>query len=339
MAERTGPGAVSPARGNSARYILPALALIGFFLAPVFIRDEYFLHVLIMILFFAYMATAWNVLCGYVGQLSLGHSALSGIGGYISVLLFINLGLTPWVGMFIGALCTLVVAIIIGFPCFRLRGPYFALTTIAFAEILRIWVENTETFLGIELKGAMGLLVPLKGNAPALFQFTHKQPYYYIILVMLLAAMGITFWMERSRLGFYLKAIRGDQDAAEALGIHSTRYMLTAMAISAFLTALGGAFYAQFFRYINPERNMGIDLSIEMALMGIVGGQGTVLGPVLGAFLLTPAGEISRAYLGGKLMGLHLIIYGSVLVLSMLFLPKGLIQPIRHCYDRIIGRS
>ncbi|MBW2148761.1 MAG: branched-chain amino acid ABC transporter permease [Deltaproteobacteria bacterium] len=323
--------------GNT-RFIIPALVILFFIGAPLIIRDEYFLHVLIMILYFAYMATAWNILCGYVGQLSLGHSALSGIGGYVSVLLFINLGLTPWVGMFIGALFTVVVAVIIGFPCFRLRGPYFALTTIAFAEILRIWVENNEEFLGVKLKGAMGLLVPLKGNAPALFQFTHKQPYYYIILAMLLAAMAITFWMERSRLGFYIKAIRGDQDAAEALGIYSTRYMLTAMGISAFLTALGGSFYAQFFRYINPERNMGIDLSIEIALMGIVGGQGTVLGPVLGAFLLTPAGEISRAYLGGKLMGLHLILYGVVLVLSMLFLPKGLIQPVRYLYNKALSR-
>jgi branched-chain amino acid transport system permease protein len=146
--------------------------------------------------------------------------------------------------------------------------------------------------------------------------------------------LAITYWMERSRVGFYLKAIRGDQDAAEALGINSTRHLLTAMALSSFLTALGGSFYAQYFRYINPERNMGLDLSIEFALMGIVGGQGTVLGPVLGAFLLSPAGEISRATLGGKFPGLHLMIYGLVLVVAVLFLPKGLIHPIRQFLGR-----
>jgi branched-chain amino acid transport system permease protein len=146
--------------------------------------------------------------------------------------------------------------------------------------------------------------------------------------------MAITWWVERSRMGFYLKAIRADQDAAEALGVNSIRYLLSAMAASSFLTALGGSFYAQYFRYINPERNMGLDFSIELALMGIVGGQGTVLGPVLGAFLLTPAGEITRATLGGKLPGLHLVIYGLVLILSMLFLPKGLIQPIRRLLRR-----
>lgn len=319
---------------NLAPYAASAAALLLLLLAPLFIRDEYYLHVLVGILFFAYMASAWNIVCGYTGQLSLGHSALCGIGGYISTLFFINAGLTPWIGMLIGGLGATLVGVAVGWPCFRLRGPYFALTTIAFAEILRIWTENTEEIFGLELRGAQGLMVPLKGNAPALFQFNGKEPYYYVILIMLVAVITAAWWMERSRMGFYLKAIRADQDAAEALGINSTRYLLSAMAVSSFLTAMGGSFYAQYFRYINPERNMGLDLSIEMALMGIVGGQGTVLGPVLGAFLLTPAGEISRGALGGKFPGLHLVIYGLVLVLAMLFLPKGLIHPLRQLLGR-----
>jgi branched-chain amino acid transport system permease protein len=315
-------------------YAAPAVALLLLLVLPGFVRDEYYLHVLVGFLFFAYMASAWNIVCGYTGQLSLGHSALCGIGGYVSTLLFINLGLTPWVGMLVGGVCATVVGVLIGYPCFRLRGPYFALTTIAFAEILRIWTENTEEILGVEIRGAQGISVPLKGHHPWLFQFGDKVHYYYIIIGMLLLVLAITYWMERSRVGFYLKAIRGDQDAAEALGINSTRHLLTAMALSSFLTALGGSFYAQYFRYINPERNMGLDLSIEFALMGIVGGQGTVLGPVLGAFLLTPAGEISRATLGGRFPGLHLMIYGLVLVVAVLFLPKGLIHPIRQLLGR-----
>lgn len=320
------------------KVLLPGVVLLLFLLAPYLIRDDYFLHVLIMILYFAYMASAWNIICGYVGQLSLGHAALSGIGGYVSVLLFMNLGLTPWIGMFVGGLCAAAVALVIGVPTFRLRGPYFALTTIAFAEILRIWLENTEDFLGIQVMGASGLNVPLRGNSPAYFQFISKEPYYYIMLVMLLAVILITFWMDRSRLGYYLKAIKGDQDAAEAIGIQSTKYMLIALAISGFLTALGGSFIAQFLLFINPERNFGIDLSIEIALMAIVGGQGTVLGPVLGAFLLTPAGEITRAYLGGSLVGLHLIIYGAVLVVAMIFLPSGIIEPVRNYYRKLVSR-
>jgi len=323
-----------PALRNQTPVVAAAAALGILLLLPLAVKDEYYLHVLIGIMFFAYMASAWNIVCGYTGQLSLGHSALCGIGGYISTLLFINAGITPWIGMLVGGVCATGVGVLVGWPCFRLRGPYFALTTIAFAEILRIWTENTEEFLGIQLRGAQGISVPLRGERPWLFQFDGKVPYYYIILCMLLGVMAVTWWMERSRMGFYLKAIRGDQDAAEALGIHSTRYLLSAMALSSFLTALGGSFYAQFFRYINPERNMGLDLSIELALMGIVGGQGTVLGPVLGAFLLTPAGEITRATLGGKFPGLHLVIYGLVLILAMLFLPKGLILPMR----RLLGR-
>ena len=315
--------------------VATSVAAVLFLALPLAVTDEYYLHVFVGILYFAYMASAWNIVCGYTGQLSLGHSALSGIGGYISTLLLINAGLTPWIGMFIGAVCATGVGVLVGWPCFRLRGPYFALTTIAFAEILRIWTENTEEIFGVELRGAQGLSVPLKGHAPALFQFDGKVPYYYIIIAMLVGVMAITWWMERSRMGFYLTAIRADQDGAEALGVNSTRYLLSAMAVSSFLTALGGSYYAQYFRYINPERNMGLDLSIELALMGIVGGQGTVLGPVLGAFLLTPAGEITRATLGGKFPGLHLVIYGLVLILAMLFLPKGLIQPIR----RLLGRK
>jgi branched-chain amino acid transport system permease protein len=321
--------------GQNLTLIAMSVAVILLLAIPLGVTDEYYLHVLAVILYFAYMASAWNIVCGYTGQLSLGHSALSGIGGYISTLLLINAGVSPWIGMFVGAICATGVGVLVGWPCFRLRGPYFALTTIAFAEILRIWTENTEEIFGLELRGAQGLSVPLKGHAPALFQFEGKVPYYYIIIAMLVAVMAITWWMERSRMGFYLKAIRADQDGAEALGVNSTRYLLSAMAVSSFLTALGGSFYAQYFRYINPERNMGLDFSIELALMGIVGGQGTVVGPVLGAFLLTPAGEITRATLGGKFPGLHLVIYGSVLIFAMLFLPKGLIQPIR----RLLGRK
>jgi len=161
---------------NGLLIAAPAAALFVLLVLPGFIRDEYYLHVLVGILFFAYMASAWNIVCGYTGQLSLGHSALCGIGGYISTLLFINAGLSPWIGMWIGAVCATGAGVLVGWPCFRLRGPYFALTTIAFAEILRIWIDNTEEIFGIELRGAQGLSVPLKGHAPALFQFEARFP-------------------------------------------------------------------------------------------------------------------------------------------------------------------
>src|SRR5512136_1800484 len=171
--------------GRHRAVIATAVIAILLLAVPLGVTDEYYLHVFVATLYFAYMASAWNIVCGYTGQLSLGHSALSGIGGYISTLLLINAGLSPWIGMVVGAICAAAVGVLVGWPCFRLRGPYFALTTIAFAEILRIWTENTEEIFGVELRGAQGLSVPLKGHVPSRFQFDGKMPYYFIIIAFL----------------------------------------------------------------------------------------------------------------------------------------------------------
>ncbi|MDI4664579.1 branched-chain amino acid ABC transporter permease [Xanthobacter autotrophicus] len=311
--------------------ILGLPLLVAALILPFVVADNYVVHSAAMVLYFAYMASSWNFVCGYVGQVSLGHAAFSGIAGYASVLLFTGLGLSPWIGMILGGILAAAISVPVGYATFRLKGPYFTLTSIAFAEILRIWLENTDAFLGIPLKGAQGLTVPpVGGTSFVAFQFDGKLPYYFIILAMLVGVMAATRLMERSRLGFYLKAIRGNRDGSEALGIDPTRYCLTALALSAFLTGLGGAYYAQLFRYINPERNMGIDLSIDMAVMTIVGGQGTILGPTLGALVLHPVGEVVRATLGGHVLGLHLILYGVVLMLAVLYFPKGIIAPLQR---------
>lgn len=322
----------------TSSYTGPFLLLIGLIL-PAIVKDEYVIHSIIMVLYFAYLACAWNLLCGYVGQISFGHSVFCGLGGYCSVLLLTNVGLSPWIGMLIGAFGSSILALIIGFPTMRLRGPYFALTTIAVAEAIRIWIENTSTLFGIDIKGSEGLSVPLVGTNWAMFQFESKVPYYYIILIMLALVMTITWLIEHSRLGACLKAIRGDRDAAESLGINPTRYTLTAYAISAFMTSLGGSYYAQFVRFINPERIMGIELSIDMALMSIIGGQGTVYGPLIGALFLTPIAELTRTYLGGSFIGLHLVIYGLVLIIAVLYLPKGLLHPIQGFFARMTGQT
>lgn len=319
---------VTPVAALLAALILAIISL------PLLVNNDFLIHSLIMVMYFAYLASAWNLMCGYVGQISFGHSVFSGVGGYCSVLLLTGMGLSPWLGMFAGGALAAVLAVMIGFPTMRLRGPYFALTTIAVAEMIRIWVENTDEFFGIRLKGAEGLSVPLIGSDWTMFQFEGKEPYYYIIFVMLLVVMVMTWLMERSRLGACLKAIRGDRDAAESLGINPTSYTLKAYALSAFMTALGGSYYAQFIRFINPERNMGVELSIDMALMSIIGGQGTVFGSLIGAMFLVPVAEISRTYLGGQLIGLHLAIYGLVLILAVLYLPKGLL----HLMQQLVGK-
>lgn len=314
-----------------------AAALVVALVLPLLVHDEFLLHSMVMVLYFAYLASAWNILCGYVGQISFGHSVFSGVGGYVSVLLLVGTGLSPWLGMFLGGLLSAVLAVAIGYPTMRLRGPYFALTTIAFAEMIRIWFENTDVIFGIAIKGAEGLSVPLVGTDWTRFQFESKVPYYYIILVMLVIVASMTWLIEHSRLGACLKAIRGDRDAAESLGINPTKYTLIAYSISAFMTALGGCYYAMFIRYINPDRNMGVELSLDMALMSIIGGQGTVAGPILGAFFLAPLAELTRTYLGGQFIGLHLAIYGLVLILAVLYLPKGLLHPLQRLIHRMLG--
>jgi branched-chain amino acid transport system permease protein len=318
--------------------VLFVAMLLFFVIVPFFVSDPYFLHIFILVFYFAYLGTAWS-LVGMAGQLSIGHAAFLGIGGYTSTLLFMDLGITPWLGMWVGALVAMAIGVAIGYPTFRLRGPYFALTTIALAEILRIYVENTEegpfSMFGIKLRGALGLLLPFRGHSPQLFQFFDKHYYYYIVLVMMCLAILVSFLINRTRLGFYLAAIRGDRDAAESLGINITKYNLIVMAISCFLMALGGTFYAQYFRYINPERGMGLSLSIEIVLVGVVGGWQTVLGPTIGSILLSPTGEIIRGQLGGAYAGLHLVLYGLILMIIILFLPAGLNAPLTAALARL----
>jgi branched-chain amino acid transport system permease protein len=335
------PHATSAAPRSKARSGLLPVALLAVVLLgiPLVVKDSFFIHSCIVVLFFAYMATSWNFVCGYVGQLSIGHSMFAGMGGYATVLLFTQAGLSPWLGLPVGGLLAALLSVAVGYPTFRLKGPYFALTTIAFAEMIRIWVENTDSFLGIPLNGAAGLTVPLLGENAAAMQFNDKVPYYYIIVALLGGALFATWLLENAKLGFYLKAIRGDIDAAESLGISPGRYQLIALAISAFMTGMGGGFYAQFYRYVNAERLIGVDLSIDMALMSIIGGQGTIFGPLLGALLLAPMAEITRSYLGGSLLGLHIVVYGIILILAVLYLPKGLIDPLRRIVGRLNGRE
>ena len=319
----------------SLGWVIIAIAAILFLVLPVFLKDPYFIHVIIIVFLFGFLATGWSIL-GMTGQLSLGHAAFFGIGGYTSTLLFLQLGLSPWLGMFIGAIASGILGVIVGYPALRLRGPYFALTSIAMAEILRIYVENTEIGpFGIPLKAGMGLLVPLKGNRPEIFQFDGKIPYYYIAFGFLCASVIVSFFINRTRMGYYFAAIRNDQDASESLGVNPTKYKLIAMFISCVILALGGTFYAQYFRYINPGRAMDVSLSLEIALVGIVGGWQTVLGPTIGAILLSPLGEIIRAYFGSSYIGLHLILYGIMLMVVILFLPKGLNDPIRGLIKKI----
>ena len=296
--------------------VLAALALVA---APPLL-PKYFLEVLISILFFAYLGLAWNLLGGYAGQFSFGHAAFFGIGAYTSSLLLLRIGLSPWLGMLAGGLLATAFGLFEGYLSFRygLRGPYFSLVTLAFAEMLRVVTVNLKV-----VGSSLGLVIP-SGQANALlFVFADKLPYYYVIFGMTAGALVLTRLVARSRLGYCLVAVRENEDAAEAAGVDARGAKLRAMAISAFLTALGGTFYAQYFAYLDPTIAFGPTISIQGLLPAIVGGAGTVVGPVLGSFVLTPISEITRAVLRGR-AGADIMLYGLVLILVISFLPQGL---------------
>lgn len=301
-------------------FLLLAGALLIAVLLPLF-AGEYALHIAVLVLLYAYLSTAWNILGGYGGQHSLGHSLFLGIGAYTSTFLFTKVGLTPWLGMWVGALLAGLVGWFVGYLCFRygLKGPYFALVTIAIAEAM-VSLTNNLNVVG----GAMGLEVKWHGHSPLLMQFESKAGYYYIVLAMAVIGIWLVRWLSRQRFGYHLVAVRENEDAAEALGVDTLRTKIQASVISAVLTALGGTFFAQYFTYINPRNVFGEGPSIQILLFSIVGGLGTVWGPAVGALILVPIAELARGWLGGSFAGAHLLLYGAVMVLVMLFMPKGI---------------
>ncbi|MBI2217441.1 MAG: branched-chain amino acid ABC transporter permease [Candidatus Rokubacteria bacterium] len=296
------------------------IAALGVLLALPAVVSSYVLTILIFIFFYAFLGQAWNVVGGYAGQLSVGHAAFLGVGAYASAVLAQEVGLSPWLGMFVGGALAGALGAVIGYLGFRfgLRGFYFVLLTVAFAEVCRIVVNNVEA-----VGGAVGFYITFTGD-PRQFQFRDNRAWYYVTLVLMLAATGIVALIERRRFGVYLAAIREDESAAEALGVDTLRYKMLAMIVSSFLTGVGGTFYACYLLSLQPNAVFGIPLSVEIIIRPIVGGSGTLLGPILGSFILTPLAEVSRYYLGqGGWHGAHLIAYGVLLVAVVLFLPEG----------------
>lgn len=306
--------------GSIALFCLVALIIF-----PQIVKNPFVLHILIMILFYAALGSAWNLIGGFGGQLSLGHAAFFGLGAYSCVLLNIDRGVNPWVGMLVGALITSAFAAAISFPCFRLRGPFFTLATIAFAEVLRILTIYFKDFT----RGSVGITIPQKmglGN----FMFREKAPYLYIVLGFMVGVFLVSYWIEKSRFGYHLIALREDEDAAESLGVNTARTKLKAAIVSAGLTSLGGVFYAQYILFIEPYSEFSLDLSVQFALVPMIGGMGTSVGPIIGSFILTPLQELLRAWLGGKYSGLHLVIYGCILMLVVIFMPQGILGLIKE---------
>lgn len=324
---------------NRFKKILLALAVVLAFALPLVLRSPTYLHILIMLFLFAYMTTTWNLVGGFAGVLPLGHSVFVGIGAYTSTMLWLQWGISPWIGMVVGGLIAAAVGTLIGMPTLKMRGAYFALATMAFVEGIRVMIENIDKLGPLVLNGPRGLNIPpLPEGSLAAFQFASKEPYYYIILVMLLAVVWITWSISRSKMGYLLMAGGEEPDAAQALGVNVTRYKVLAMALSSFLTALAGTFIAQLTLFIYPKSVLTLDLSFELAFIALIGGRGSIAGPILGALLLRPVSEFSRIYLSATLPGLHLIILGIILILVMLYQPRGLQEPITRFFDRLAAR-
>ena len=299
---------------GSAAALLVALAL------PFVIADASHLNLLILVMMAAQLGVAWNLIGGYAGQVSLGHAAFYGIGAYTSTLLLLNFGVNPWLGMFAGGVVAALLSLVFGWSCFRLKGHYFAMATIAVAEIVQIVFTNWE-YGG----AAVGLTIPMTHDGWSWMIFSEKRPYYWIALALLVLTLATTAIVERCHIGYYLRALKDEPDAARSIGIDITRYKQIALSLSAFFTALGGSFYAQKELYIDPGSVLSTALSIKMALVAILGGIGTLFGPVVGAVVLTTIEELTRAGFGGSGRGTDTIIYAALIIAIAVFYPGGLL--------------
>jgi len=297
---------------------------------PLMIKSSFALEILIRILLFAFIGTAWNLLGGYAKQLSLGHAAFFGLGAYTSTILEIKFGVSPWIGMFAGGFIGMLASLPMGWLCFRLKGPYFTISTIATANVLMLIFLKFRDFAW----GAEGTTIPNLGHAPLMMQFETKTPYYYVVLGLLFSALVITAWIERSRVGYYLVALGEDEDAAEASGINVNKVKRNIFMISAFLTGLAGTFYTQYIYFIDPQTAFNFNISIEAALVSIVGGVGTLWGPVIGTMLLETTSALLQSWFGNSIGGIQLTIYSLILMAVILWRPTGIVGYLKEIYQR-----
>lgn len=274
-------------------------------------------------LLYAICASAWNLLGGYAGLISVGHAVFFGAGAYGALAAYQYAGLPPVAGVPLGVAVSVAIAAVIGVPTLRLSGHYFSMATIAVAELVRLAVSNTEA-----LGGAQGLSGPPVPRTVLDLAFISELPYYYLFLAVLAAVLALTAWIERSRMGFYLRAIRDSERAARSLGVAAPRYKLLALMLSAAITAVGGALYALKFQFVDPDSGLGILVSVKMVIMAALGGAGLLFGPLVGAVILVPLEEVSNNLLGGAGAGLTFVVYGAIIVIIARFQPGGILRTV-----------
>ena len=294
--------------------------LAGLVAYPFIFTDPFPRHVMIILLMYIVLGEAWNVLGGYSGQVSIGNHIFFTFGAYTSTMLLVKAGVPPWLGVIPGMVVASIAAVLIGQICFDLRGHYFAIATLGLAEITYIVFLNWNF-----VNRAFGFQIPMMKHSNLYVQWTSKIPYYYIILTMAVLVVAFVWKMDRSTLGVYLKSIKEDEERAKSLGIDSRKYKLLAFVISALITSLTGSFYAQYVLYIDPDSLLSLEFGLLIIIIPMVGGMGTVTGPILGAGLLIPMAEYARSIFGGGGRGVHLLLYGLIILLIAVYEPRGLI--------------
>ena len=310
-----------------------ALVLLLALMFPWVFSSPFMVNFGVLALFYAFIGQSWNVAGGFAGQLSFGHVAFFGVGAYASTIFQMRFGFNPWWGLPISALAGALAGALIGVLSFRagLKGSYFALITLAFAEVFRI-IANSVEITG----GGLGMLIPMKQTLEN-FQFGDRRVFYFIILALTALSVALALWLKHSRFGAHLAAIRENEDSARALGIDVFREKIKIMMLSGAIAGVGGCFFAQYFLYIDPTIVFGVDKSVEMLLVSMIGGAGTVYGPLIGAVLLALVSEVTRSMF--TLQGLSLVLYGALLVVIIAFLPNGLIDLFKRWGRRPAARD
>ena len=316
---------IAPRRGFLS--VVEIVVLACCVLAAVTARNRYAVDIMIRTYLWAGLALAWNLAGGYAGLISFGHAAFFGVGAYTSTILLLNYGVSPWIGMFLGALLAAFAGALLTIVCARLRGPFFILSTLAAGEVTRIAALNMRSVTG----GSEGLEIsPILGTVDMVFKT--QWPNLVIVLSYMILLFALSVWIEQSRYGYYLFATRDDEEGASAIGINPRRMRIWAMSLSAGLSAIGGTLFAQYFLYLDPTHIISPDISFQFALICAVGGLGTASGPVFGALLILPVSELLRGLLSQSASGLYLVVYGAVVIVVMLYFPSGISGAIARAF-------
>jgi branched-chain amino acid transport system permease protein len=344
IVENTATAASRPAAASEAQRVIPSarsawlrylggmgLALLPFLLLA---NDPYWVNIIAFTYLMGGLAAAWNIIGGFGGQFSLGHGVFFGIGAYVTSGLVINFGWSPWLTMVPIAVMAAGVAMLISWPTFRLRGPFFAIATLAFNEVAFVMANHMESLTG----GPRGLMIPFKAG---FWNMIFTQRWHYAVLMFVFAAVviAVCVWLRRSRLGYYLLAVREDEDAARAAGINVLGVKLKGMALSAALTSIGGTLFAMYLRYIDPPTIFTLpDIGVKFALLSLIGGIGTIWGPLLGAALIIPFENWLRGEFADSLPGMSLAILGLLMVLAALFMKRGVVGTAEDLWKRLRAR-